>query len=274
MSQFSGKADLADFISMMGDDDLSAFYAFKKATGGVIYQHRNIKEVNVYNQDFVKEHCERFDIVKHENKTADVKGNGFKTTVSYTYIYWGKEYTAKELKKRGGVYLEMPIKFEGILDLIKYYPYIVSVSCWDGEKKKSHIVISNQSYVDEQYEEMLQFGHLSMKDYYDRELAEYYHKMAKRIDRRLEERTNEELLDSSKLTKVGDHYEYPLNHDIDCNHRIDWFWVDGRPHNHWTSPKLKEKNIVVIDKQDVELYLKDHIKSSMVGIKYVQAEEE
>lgn len=273
MSVLSGKNDLFDHISMMGDDDLSAFYAFKKATGGVIYQHRNIKEVNVCNQDFVKEHCERFDIVKHEKKVANVRGNGFKTVTSYTYIYWGKEYTAKELKKRGGVYFEMPIHFDSILDLIKYYPYIISVSCWDGEKKKSHIIISNQSYVDEQYDEMLQFGHLSMKDYYDKELANYYHKMAQRIDRRLEERTNEELLDESKLIKVGDHYEYPLAHNIDCNHEIKWFWADGRPHNHWTSPKLKENNVVIINKQDAEFYLKEHMKSAMVGIKYVQEEE-
>ncbi len=273
MSRFSGKCDLYDHVSMMGDDDLSAFYAFKKATGGVIYQHRNIREVTVYNQDFVKEHCDHFEIVKHEDSVADKRSKGGRKTVTYfTYIYYGKAYTAKELKKKGGVYIEWPIRFEGILDLIKYYPYIISIACYDDKRKKSHIVISNESYVDRQFEESFQFGHISMRDYYDRELADFYHKMAQRIDRRLEERTCEEIIDSSKLVPAGDHYEYLLGYDVDCNHRTDYYWLDGVGHNHWTSPKLKEGNVVIIDKQDAEFYLKDAMESSAVGIRYIKEE--
>jgi len=194
MSKFSGKCDLCDHIAGLGgwydrdgnpvkfgqegvgcyySDELQDFNEFKRKTGGVMYQQHNIKEITEYNQEFVAEHCNNFEIVKHEDIIPDKRRkDGTRTVVSYTYKYWGKEYTAKQLKQKGGVYITTEIHFDELLDIIKYYPYLVSMSA--SNKDKSTIIITNESFVDEEFKKHLKYGYMSnMKNYYEKELAQH-----------------------------------------------------------------------------------------------------
>ena len=122
MSRWSGKCDFADHIAGLGgwydkdgnpvkfgqegvgayySDELQDFREFKRKTGGVMYQHKRIKKIDEWNQDFVAKKCSNFKIIKHVNKVDDKrKKEGYREVVSYTYEYWGKEYTQKEINKR------------------------------------------------------------------------------------------------------------------------------------------------------------------------------
>ena len=107
MSEYSGRYDLFDHIAGMGgwfdkdgnevkfgqenvnvyySDELRDFEAFKKATGGVMYQNVKIG-VDEYNQDFIKKHCNHFDYIKTVNEVTDKRcKEGKKEIVSYEYI--------------------------------------------------------------------------------------------------------------------------------------------------------------------------------------------
>lgn len=192
MSRFSGKADLFDYMNGLAGwhdkdgnkvnygegngpyygDEYQDFLEFKRITNGVIHQHRKIK-VNEYNQDYVKEHCKGFDYTLHTKEIKDARTTkGYREESYYTYFYYGKEYTLKELNKKG-VYITIDIHFDTILDLIPYYPYIVSMSC--SNDGKQIVYISNQSFVDGELEEHLENGWYS--DYwqhYKKELQGHY----------------------------------------------------------------------------------------------------
>ena len=194
MSRFSGKCDLYDHMCMekhrtkdgsdkkedlekatvLYSDPIECFEIFKKKTGGVLHQHRRVKEVSEWNHDFIKAHCPMFEIITHIDKITDKRSKtGYREKTYYTYKYWDKEYTAKELSKKG-VYITMDIHFETMLDLIPYFPYIISSCCCS--KDEETIYISNQSYVDEQYDELIQNGvdPQGHKEWYNRELANFY----------------------------------------------------------------------------------------------------
>lgn len=312
MSVFSGKCDLADHIFGMGgyydkdgnsvkfgqegvgcfySDELRDFEAFKKQTNGVIYQHRNIPQVTRDNQEFVKEHCPHFDFIMHVNYIPDKRiKSGYKKQISYTYEYWGKEYTQKELKKKGGVYITVEIHFETLLDIIKYYPYIVCFSCGDA------VVISNESYVDEHYQSALECGYNTRKQYEDKRLADHYKDVCKNyILYKLEERTKIIPLDLNKMEcplldpvpgeecdpEEERFYEMYLPDHVDYNHPIEYIWDDGKLHTHWTSPKLINNEsgiynhgVISLSSKDVEGYLKEDIEKGTVKIKYVAYPED
>jgi hypothetical protein len=90
------------------------------------------------------------------------------------YHYWGKPYKSlKEINKKG-YYASKTIVFDTILDLIPYYPYIVSFMSSE-EDCKMFVVISGQSYVDHQEEEARKHGYnIEMTNYYRKALQEHY----------------------------------------------------------------------------------------------------
>lgn len=189
MSQFSGKCDLYDHISGCGgwfdrdgnpvkfgqegvscyySDEMLDFLAFKKATNGVLHQHKKITLTN-YNHEDVKKLCPQFDYVEHIKVVLDKRQKSGQREEKYlTYTYYGKEYTLKELNKKG-IWITIDIKFNTLLDLIPYYPYIVSASCG------GTVYISEQSYVDEERDDHLEHGWYSdFWQYYKKELQEHY----------------------------------------------------------------------------------------------------
>lgn len=193
MSRFSGKCDLADHVFgqggyfdkdgnpvKFGQEGVSCYYSdewldflvFKKKTNGTLYQHKNVK-VNSYNKDDIKKYCKEFDYKEVKTEVADKRSKtGFRTETSYIYTYYGKEYTEKELNNHGGVYIRVEIRFDTLLDLIQYYPYLVSASVCDQESQK--IYISSESFVDREFNDMVKSGYVSkLRDHYKKELVEH-----------------------------------------------------------------------------------------------------
>ncbi len=289
MSMFSGKCDLCDHIFGMGgyydkdgnqvkfnqegvsvyySDEIKDFEAFKAKTKGILYQHKHIKEVNEWNQEFVKEHCPHFNFIKHVKNLPDKRSkDNYRSEEYYTYEYFGKEYTKQELKKKGGVYITVKIHFDTLLDLIPYYPYLVSVSGGDT------VYITDMSYVDEAYDSHLQSGFEGARDYYHKILQEHYLDVCKKyLLYKIDERTKIIPIDLDKMecpSKPGT-ADYTLFVDdiIDYNHPIEFVW-DGEVKPHWNSPQRIGDHEINISYQNVEQYLKEDIKNGTVKIKYV-----
>ena len=269
MSRFSGKCDLADHIfsekfrtkdgsdnpddlmksGVLYSDPMECFEIFKRNTGGVLHQHKRIKKVTVYNQDFIAEHCPQFEIIKNKVEVTDKRAKcGTRIDTAYTYKYWGKEYTAKELSKKG-VYITVDIRFKTLLDLIPYLPYVVSECCYsDGLEQ---VYISDESYVEEEADDMIQFGHEYDTYHYRHELANFYKDCVLRYFNSEGRECVEEVVfdEETRLGKVSS--------PIDENFDLEWRWEDGEQRLHWTSPKVvdAEKGIIEISQEDLKAYL-------------------
>jgi hypothetical protein len=195
MSKFSGKCDLYDHISGLGgwydkdgnqvqfgqegvgvyySDEYKDFLAFKEKTGGVIHQHIKVI-VDEYNQDEVEKKLpDSFKVLRHKELVEDKRcKEGKKEVTTYTYIYYNKEYkTLKELNKHG-VYVTIDIHFDTILDLIPYYPYIVSMCCYSEDK--AVVYISDESFVIEERNRHYKNGYFSnFWEHYTKELQNHY----------------------------------------------------------------------------------------------------
>lgn len=196
MSRYSGCCDLYDHISGLGgwfdkdgkpvkfgkasryySDEMLDFIEFKRQTGGVIHQHKKVK-VSKWNQEDVKNHCPGFNFIKHTRKIPDKRcRSGFREETYYTYTYYGKEYTSlKELNKKN-VYITIDIHFNTLLDLIPYYPYIVSACSHNSDSSpESYVFISEKPYPIEQRDERLKTGGLIDYSFqrYQRDLNEHF----------------------------------------------------------------------------------------------------
>lgn len=291
MSRFSGKCDLADYIMCKGgwydkegtpvtfgqkginvyySDEMKDFEAFKKETNGVLYQHHKI-EVNEYNFKFVKDHCSKFDYYEEKNLAKDRRTKSGKKEIRYyKFKYWDQEYFSFKKLNKQGVYITTEIHFDTILDLIKYYPYIVTAA-YDGK-----VFISNRSYVDKNYEENLKFGSEGSKEFYDQELAKHYFEVCRNyLCYKLEERTK--IIPIKYLSKNldDDNYYLCIGIDkIDHNHPIEYVWEDDMHHSFWSCPKYYNETIIELSAQDVENFLKEDIEKRKVKIKYVKMLEE
>lgn len=260
MSKFSGKCDLADHIFgcggyfdkdgnsvKFGQKDVGCYYsdewldflAFKKKTDGTLYQHKNVK-VNSYNKDDIKKYCKAFDYKEVRTKIEDKRNkDGFREEISYIYTYYGKEYTEKELNKKGGVYITVEIKFDTLLDLIQYYPYLVSVSYCSEDKQI--VYISDRSYVDEEFDELVKTGYVStMRDYYKKELTEHCREVSLKYYNPEGHIIEEEI----SFDKEGIGY---TSKKVDDRFKVEW--VENIIH--FSSPKLIEGNKIKIDKNDL-----------------------
>lgn len=198
MSKFSGRCDLYDHMLMekmypsesnpniLEADEFECFEIFKKRTNGVIYQHQKV-EVTENNQDFVAANCKQFEITTQTITVPDRRCKGrVRVTKLYSYTYYGKEYpTLKELNKKE-VYITIPIKFETILDLIPYYPYVISFCASDAEGET--VYIANKSETDYRVESCLKYGSSLEFIYYFRKILQnHYIEVVNRLNKEKEE---------------------------------------------------------------------------------------
>lgn len=193
MSKYSGKCDLFDHIMMekhrtkdgsdkkedlekahvLYSDEMECFKIFKERTKGVIYQtclipltNRNIdKEIEYVNNP------QKLSKIKHVEIVPDKRTKGgTKEKITYTYIYNGEEY-----KKLSDIkyYGRKEIHFETLLDIIPYYPYIISFSMCSSEGE--HICISDTSHVEKEYKDFRECGiSVGGLDYYRKSLQNHY----------------------------------------------------------------------------------------------------
>ena len=295
MSMFSGRYDLANHIMGLGgwydkdgnkvtfgqegvgayySDELRDFEVFKAKTGGVMYQHVKIDRVDEYNQEFIKQKCNAFDFERIEEKIPDKRSKtGFKTKASYNYTYYGKKYSLKEINKKG-VYITVEIHFDTLLDIIKYYPYVIG-SC-SSTNDKMTVFLASESEVDSNYLSSLQHGYESgMKKYYDKALAEHYLTVVNRYyNYDIENRKKIVPILKSNLIKYDDeNYVLVSEYPIDYMHNIELVFPNNESVSHWSSPKLLDKYRILISKDDADCYLKDLIKDKQLKISYVEEPE-
>jgi len=238
------------------------FIAFKKRTGGVLHQHKAIK-VTPWNYEDVERLTEgKFKAIPHTKVVPDKrKKSGKREETYYTYLYWGTEYNSlKELNKHK-VYITIDIHFDTLLDIIPYYPYIVSAACCNDGKES--VFISSKSFVDEERDRHLEYGNYS--DYwqsYKKDLQEHY----KEVVLRYFNPEGREHVEEICFTEDG--IGNTLK-PIDPNFTVSWRWADGVNHTHWTSPEVidYEKGIIRMSKQDLKLI------GNKVLVYYVEAKE-
>lgn len=281
MSIYSGKCDLCDHIMgtagwydkdgnpvKMGEgsgayysDEYRDFLEFKKRTGGVLHQHK-VLTVTPWNHDEAMKLCPELEVIEHKKTVPDKRQkSGQREEVYYTYKYWGKEYTLKELNKRK-VYITIDIHFDTLLDLIPYYPYIVSMSCSNDGKQT--VYISGQSFVDEEVDDNLEHGWYSdFWQHYKKKLQEHYQEIVlKYFNREGREHIEEVEFNEDRVGKVSK--------PIDGNFKPEWREQSDTVKYHWTSPKVinAEDGLIQISKEDYEYYI-----GKKALIYYVEAKE-
>lgn len=273
MSRFSGKCDLCDHINMNSDsynefDELRNFEEFKRRTGGVIHQHRKIV-VSTYNQEFVKEHCNGFDFDERVRRIPDNRClNRVREEKYFMYTYYGKEYTLKELNKRG-VYITIDIKFNTLLDIIPYYPYVIAAM--SSSEDSEYVVISTESETEYNFERSLKSGSIAhFPSIYNEDLQKHYLEVCRKYFLRdVESRTH--YAQVKDLEKVDDFYVLKVDHEIDYMHDIEF----GLRIPHWTHPELYKNDDVAhvgyvkLSSTDVEHFFSKFIESGDLIIKYV-----
>ena len=280
MSFLSGKHDLLDSIgfnvqrhkdgslyktgdeyNVLYSDLFECYKEFKRKTNGTLYQYKNIK-VTENNAEFIASKCSDFKIIEHkETKLDNRTKSGSKEVITYTYEYYGKEYTLKELDKKGGVYITVEIKFNNLIELIPYLPRIVYVdSCID---QKEIVYISDESYAEEKYNKSLQFGYeATLIDHYRSELANLYKDVILNYYNPKEE---DIIITEAEFKEVDGKYIYKTDFEIDDEFDVEWYWKDGKCKTHWTSPQKLDSRTIEMSKQDYENYL-----GSKQMIKYIR----
>lgn len=223
-----GKYDLYDHICMekmyhqdsdnpnspLVSDIMECFDIFKERTGGILYQHYKV-EVNIFNQHLIEEKCKGFKVIAHKEIKEDKRyKNTTREVVSYSYEYYGKEYkTLKELNKKG-VYINREIKFDNIVELIPYFPYIIAACSYSNGKEYVHI--SSESYIDKCYKEDIKYDHAGdyWNHYYRKTLADITKDIILKYFSDYKERTIKEELE---VIKKNDKYVVLTSRDIDYN---------------------------------------------------------
>ena len=281
MSVYSGKCDLADLIFgqggyfdkdgnsvKFGDEGVNVYYsdewldflAFKKKTGGVLYQHKNVK-VNSYNKEEIKEHCENFDFKEKIIKVTDKRSKtGYREDKSYIYTYYGREYTEKELNAKGGVYIKVEVKFDTLLDLLEYYPYLTSAVT--SSEDKMTVYIHDRSFVEEEFDQLVKTGYVSnLRNYYKQKLAEHYAEVAlKYYNSAGHEITEEITFDENGIGYTSK----PVNERFKLTWDSDWLKNKKGYSSYWTSPKLVGPNTIQMSKNDLDTFIGTKAKINYV----------
>lgn len=282
MSMYSGKCDLYDHISGMGgwynkegkpvkfsDPDVHVFYsdeyrdflAFKKATGGVMYQHKKVV-VTEWNQAKVAQQNEFFKVIEHKETITDKRTkSGEKEKITYTYEYFGKEYKSLKDINKHGVFVTLEIHFDTLLDLIPYYPYIVSAAV--NSDGKSTVYLSQKSFVDEERDEHYAHGYFSNYwEHYKKALQDHYRDIVLTYFNP----TGREHIET--ITFDENRHGF-VSKSIDTNFDVEWHF-DGPIESHWTSPKVvnAETGEIEISQPDYESYL-----GHTVQVYYVEQKE-
>lgn len=286
MSHYSGRFDVCDYIAgtggwfdkdgnlvKFGDKNVHVYYsdeyldflAFKKATDGKLYQYQKVV-VTEYNQKEVAEKLPGiFEIIEHKDIIEDKRvKSGKKEKITYTYKYYNRECTLKELNKQG-VYITVEVPFNTLLDLIQYYPYIVISSVHvDGKQK---VYISKQSAVDTERESHYECGLFSdMWVHYKEKLAEHYQEVVLRYFNP----AGKEHVETIKFENIDGKYIGKTSKAIDENFKVSWSWPDKQIKTHWCSPTVIDhaNGIIEMNKNDYKSYLGD-----TMNVYYVEAKE-
>lgn len=272
MSIFSGKCDLCDHIAgqggwydkegnpvKMGDgtgayysDEMQDFIAFKKKTGGVIHQHKKVL-VTLWNQEEVQKHCPGFYFTCNERSIKDNRyKSGIRTESYYDYYYYGKKYTLKELNQKG-VYITIDIYFNTLLDLIPYYPHIISTCACNDDKET--VYIGDKPYPLQELDDSCKTGGKKFHSfgYYAQKLNEHYRDVVLRYFDPFG-RHRREIIKFDKVTRIG-----KTSYPIDSNFNVEWEWPDHKLHEHWTSPKIidEDKGLIEMSEEDMNGFLGD-----------------
>lgn len=185
MSRWSGKCDLYDHIMMektypkddnpyvLVSDEMECFNIFKQKTGGKIYQKFRL-ELTKYNIDKEIEKVNNPNVLtKRQNKTIRNTKKGKVEVVHQVYVLYGVEYKNLKAVNERGYYATREITFNTLLDIIPYYPYIISFSCCS--QNEEHVVIGSKSFIDEQRQELRERGlDCSYYDHYEKDLQKHY----------------------------------------------------------------------------------------------------
>lgn len=294
MSRYSGRFDLADHISGLSgwsdkngnkvDNTYSGprygnewedFLVFKKQTNGVLHQHKKVV-VSEWNQEQIKNLCSQFDFTEHTKIIKDKRlKSGEREEKYFTYTYYGKEYSSlKELNKKG-VYITIDIKFDTLLDLIPYYPYIISVACHNEEG--AYIVIGDRpQYLRERDNSLSSGGRVSnywqsyakkLQDHYREIVLNYYNPEGREVIEELDFKLEKDNNNLSENDLGFEHYYVAkASYDIDDQFAIEWVFDNG-PLSHWTSPKILGKHFIKMSKEDAESYLGTKMKVKYVRVK-------
>ena len=275
ISIYSGKCDFYDTLSGQGgwfdkngnsinfndpnvrvlySDEMKDFIAFKEKTKGVIYQYKKVEATKfnidelIKNNEFLK---------KIETIYLDKKG---KERKKVEYEYFGTIYkTLNKLNKDGGVLFKKEIKFDTLLDLIPYYPYLVSRMFTDRDKKLN-VSISTKSYVDEMEDDNLTFrGNIS----------EFNNQYRKELQDHIVEVVNKYYNPNGR--EFVEEFDI-INDKVFINKHLDVYWgiklVDyDKPY--WTNPTIIDEENGIVDFSKVFLYFDENEKQNKVKIKYV-----
>ena len=152
-----------------------AFEIFKEETGGKLYQNLTV-ELNAWNLDKEIEYINRPEYLSKEVEVIQVPDkrckSGFKTKEKVFVKYLGKLIP---LEKKPKVCVHKVIYFEDMIDLVPYYPYIVSSYgryVKDGEIVCS-VTISKESYLESSYLDTRKLGgDISYLEHYRKRLKE------------------------------------------------------------------------------------------------------
>lgn len=283
MSIYSGKCDLYDHIAGLGgwynkdgkpvkfsDPDVHVFYSdeyrdfleFKKRTNGTMYQHKKVK-ITEWNQDEVAKKNDCFKVIEHKEIVTDKRlKEGQKEKITYTYEYFGREYKSlKEINKHG-VYVTMEIHFETLLDLIPYYPYLVSMSA--SSDGRETVYLSQESFVDSERDEHYEHGFFSEYwEHYKRDLQDHYRDIVLTY-------FNPEGRQHVEIITFDENRRGYTSKPIDTNFRVMWDFGEGPAKNHWTSPKVinAETGEIEISEEDYNSYL-----GHTASVYYVETKE-
>lgn len=107
-----------------------------------------------------------------------------------------------------------PLAQKSMVDLIPYYPYIIAISAFDNEKKKSMIVLSSESFVDREEIDILTM-------YFEEVMKVYRRCKRKKIKFVAEEATNEisYLINKERILEIAKRVEkYGKKASIDGIH--------------------------------------------------------
>ena len=153
----------------------TAFEIFKEETEGKLYQNITV-ELNPWNLDKEIKYINRPEFLSKEVEVIQVPDkrckSGFKTKEKVFVKYLGKLIP---LENKPKVCVHKVIYFEDMIDLVPYYPYIVSSYARyekDG-KLVCSVTISQNSYLDYSYLEKREVGgDISYLEHYKKNLKE------------------------------------------------------------------------------------------------------
>lgn len=247
MSKFSGKCDLYDHMMMLKtqqkgnvyvSDEWECFNEFKRKTKGVLYQHYKVR-VTINNQKFVSEHCKDFAFVTHTISKPDKRSkSGEKNYTYYTYEYYNRQYNSLQELNKHGVYITVEVHFDTLLDLIPYYPYIIT--CMFSDNEKETVFISNESFVRSEFYEGLQYGYISQLNY-NKVLQEHY----KQVVLRYFNPIGREITETISLDKNTDLHNIQLSNAIDYQWQVDV--IRDHRSSIWSYPQIVDADRGIID---------------------------